>query len=298
MGWRTRVGINQSLKAKEKPVIDINPPLVKIEDLVVNYGSTENAVNHVNLDIAAGETLGLVGESGSGKSSIARAIVGLVPTKGSISFEGKNLGKLGRRELRSTRSGFQMIFQDPYSTLNPRMRVGEQIAEPLLVHGQVKRSETLVRVGQLLEKVGLEPLMALRYPHEFSGGQRQRIAIARAIALEPRLIICDEPTSALDVSVQAQILTLLTDLQEDHGLTYLFITHNLALVRQMCHRVAVMYLGEIVEVGPVGEVFDHPRHDYTKALLDAVLEPDPASRHSKLIVPLNLTTPRNLMGVE
>lgn len=276
---------------------DVSSPLLEIEDLVVNYGGHKNAVDHINLNIAAGETLGLVGESGSGKSSVARAIVGLAPRKGSIRFEGKNLNDLGRNELRSTRSRLQMIFQDPYSTLDPRMRIGDQIAEPLLIHGLLKRGEVQERVAQLLERVELEPAMASRYPHEFSGGQRQRVAIARAVGLEPRLIVCDEPTSALDVSVQAQILKLLTDLQRDQGLTYLFIAHNLAVVRQMCHRVAVMYLGQIVEIGPVEEVFDNPQHDYTKALLDAVLEPDPSSRHIKPKISLNLNSPEEIMGV-
>ena len=275
---------------------EISPPLLEIEDLVVNYGGRKNAVDRINLNIAPGETLGLVGESGSGKSSVARAIVGLAPVKGVIRFEGKNLSDLGRNELRSTRSRLQMIFQDPYSTLDPRMRIGDQIAEPLLIHGIHKRSEVRERVAQLLERVELEPAMASRYPHEFSGGQRQRIAIARAVGLEPRLIVCDEPTSALDVSVQAQILKLLTDLQRDQGLTYLFIAHNLAVIRQVCHRVAVMYLGKIVEVGPVAEVFDNPQHDYTKALLDAVLEPDPASRHIKPKISLNLNSPEEIMG--
>ena len=279
-------------------MMDVNSPLLEIEDLVVNYGATKNAVDHIDIHIAAGETLGLVGESGSGKSSVARAIVGLAPANGAIRFEGKNLSSLGRRDLRSTRSRLQMIFQDPYSTLDPRMRIGDQIAEPLLIHGILKRGEVKERVAQLLERVELEPDMASRYPHEFSGGQRQRIAIARAVGLQPRLIVCDEPTSALDVSVQAQILTLLSDLQRDQGLTYLFIAHNLAVVRQMCHRVAVMYLGEIVETGPVAEVFDNPQHDYTKALLDAVLEPDPASRHIKPTISLNLNSPEDVMEVE
>ena len=175
---------------------DSNLQLLEIEDLVVNYGTPKNAVDHINLNIAPGETLGLVGESGSGKSSVARAIVGLAPVRGCIRFEGKILSDLGRSELRSTRSRLQMIFQDPYSTLDPRMCIGDQIAEPLLIHGILKRSEVRERVAQLLERVELESAMASRYPHEFSGGQRQRIAIARAVGLEPRLIVCDEPTSA------------------------------------------------------------------------------------------------------
>jgi ABC-type oligopeptide transport system ATPase subunit len=279
-------------------VTDASSPLLEIENLVVNYGGPKNAVDHISLNIALGETLGLVGESGSGKSSVARAIVGLAPVKGGIRFEGKNLSELGRNELRSTRSRLQMIFQDPYSTLDPRMRIGDQISEPLLIHGICKRSEVQDRVVQLLERVELESAMASRYPHEFSGGQRQRIAIARVVGLEPRLIVCDEPTSALDVSVQAQILKLLSNLQRDQGLTYLFIAHNLAVVRQMCHRVAVMYLGQIVEMGTVEEIFDNPQHDYTKALLDAVLEPDPASRHIKPKISMNLTSPEEIMGVE
>lgn len=270
--------------------------LLEVENLVVNYGTGRNAVDGVSLTVDSGETLGLVGESGSGKSSIARAVMGLQGFEGSVKFEGTELAGLSPRALRPIRPRLQMIFQDPYATLDPRMTIGDQIAEPLGVHGIVQRSELASTVGGLLERVGLPADVARRYPHEFSGGQRQRVAIARAIGLSPRLIVCDEPTSALDVSVQARILDLLEELQREQGLAYLFIAHNLGVVRRTCHRVAVMYLGRIVETGDVDEVFDNPQHPYTKALLDAVLDPDPASRHAVPKVAADLTSPEDLLG--
>lgn len=270
--------------------------LLEVENLVVNYGTGRNAVDDVRLTLDAGETLGLVGESGSGKSSIARAVMGLQKFEGSVRFEGAELGGLSQRALRQVRPRLQMIFQDPYATLDPRMRIGDQIAEPLVVHGLHSRAAVGAEVGSLLERVGLPGEVASRYPHEFSGGQRQRVAIARAVGLSPRLIVCDEPTSALDVSVQARILDLLEELQRDQGLAYLFIAHNLGVVRRTCHRVAVMYLGTIVEAGPVDEVFDNPQHPYTRALLDAVLDPDPASRHAVSRVAADLTSPEDLLG--
>lgn len=274
-------------------------PLLTIDGLVVDYGRTDrNAVDGISLDLRPGETLGLVGESGSGKSSVARAVLGLTPYRGSIRFRGEEISELGRGAWRSTRARLQMIFQDPYSTLDPRMTVGRQVAEPLLVHRRASRAEARTRVGVLLERVGLDPAMAARYPHEFSGGQRQRIAIARATALHPDLIVCDEPTSALDVSVQAQVLDLLEELQREQGLAYLFIAHNLGVVRRISHRVAVMYLGRIVETGPVDEVFDAPSHAYTRALLDAVLEPDPGERHREHRAPADLTSPVDLIGLD
>lgn len=263
----------------------MNEPLLEIKDLVVNYGNVQNkhqvanAVDGVNLTLQAGETLGLVGESGSGKSSIARSVVGLTKWSGQIAFDGSDMNQLRGGALRRVRQNLQMIFQDPYGTLDPRMPIGKQIAEPLLAHGFVQRDQLKVRVSELLEMVELDGSAAANYPHQFSGGQRQRVAIARAIGLSPKLIVCDEPTSALDVSVQAQILKLLDGLQRDHGIAYLFIAHNLGVVRQVSDRVAVMYMGKLVETGSVEEVFDNPQHWYTKALLNAVLEPEPSSRH-------------------
>jgi ABC-type microcin C transport system duplicated ATPase subunit YejF len=260
-------------------------PLLVVEDLTVRYpGTAANAVDGVSLTLGRGETLGLVGESGSGKSSVARSVLGLHKSDGSIRFAGTEISALHGRALRSVRADLQMIFQDPYGTLDPRMTVGKQIAEPLRVHRIAERGQLTPAVSELLTRVGLDPAMAKRYPHEFSGGQRQRIAIARAIGLSPRLIVCDEPTSALDVSVQAQIIDLLRDLQASTGVAYLFISHNLGVVRQISDRVAVMYRGRIVETGPVAQVFDAPTHPYTKLLLRAVLEPDPASRHAPPLV--------------
>ncbi|CAO1651318.1 ABC transporter ATP-binding protein [Salinibacterium sp. NG22] len=271
-------------------------PLLEISDLTVRYGTgnAKPAVNNVSLSLAAGETVGLVGESGSGKSTVARAVLGLMPFKGTITYQGENLAEVTPTRMRAIRSDLQMIFQDPYATLDPRMTVGRQIAEPMLVHKIVPRSGARARVGELLEQVGLSVEMAGRYPHEFSGGQRQRIAIARALGVSPSLIVCDEPTSALDVSVQAQVLELLQELQRTQGIAYLFIAHNLGVVRAMSHRVAVMYLGEIVEYGTSDEVFSNPQHPYTRALIEAVLEPDPASRHRPLSIDPDLTSPINV----
>ncbi|MBH0024329.1 ATP-binding cassette domain-containing protein [Salinibacterium sp. SWN248] len=272
-------------------------PLLEISDLTVRYGAgnATPAVNNVSLSLAAGETVGLVGESGSGKSTVARAVLGLMPFEGTITYQGENLAEVTPTRMRAIRSDLQMIFQDPYATLDPRMTVGRQIAEPMLVHKIVPRSGAAARVGELLEQVGLSAEMAGRYPHEFSGGQRQRIAIARALGVSPSLIVCDEPTSALDVSVQAQVLELLQELQRTQGIAYLFIAHNLGVVRAMSHRVAVMYLGEIVEYGTSDEVFSNPQHPYTRALIEAVLEPDPASRHRPLSIDPDLTSPINVM---
>ncbi|GHD76578.1 oligopeptide transport system ATP-binding protein [Salinibacterium amurskyense] len=271
-------------------------PLLEISDLTVRYGTgnAKPAVNKVSLSLAAGETVGLVGESGSGKSTVARAVLGLMPFEGTITYQGENLAEVTPTRMRAIRSDLQMIFQDPYATLDPRMTVGRQIAEPMLVHKIVPRSGAAARVGELLEQVGLSAEMAGRYPHEFSGGQRQRIAIARALGVSPSLIVCDEPTSALDVSVQAQVLELLQELQRTQGIAYLFIAHNLGVVRAMSHRVAVMYLGEIVEYGTSDEVFGNPQHPYTRALIEAVLEPDPASRHRPLSIDPDLTSPINV----
>ena len=234
------------------------------------------AVDGVSFEIKAGETLGLVGESGSGKSTTGYCILQLLkPTSGSVKFEGIELTELGREALRKMRREMQIVFQDPYSSLDPRMTVGDIVAEPLIVHGIGTRRDRSVRIRELLDVVGFDPSYTNRYPHEFSGGQRQRIGIARALALSPKLIVCDEPVSALDVSIQAQILNLLKDLQQDFGLTYLFVAHDLAVVRTMSDRIAVMNKGQLVEIGPAEEVYTNPQDDYTKALLSAVPIPDP-----------------------
>jgi oligopeptide transport system ATP-binding protein len=234
------------------------------------------AVDGVSFDVLPGETLSLVGESGSGKSTTGYCVLQLLkPTSGSIKFEGTELTELGREEMRRMRREMQIVFQDPYSSLDPRMTVGDIVGEPLIVHGIGTRRDRSVRIRDLLDVVGFDPGYTNRYPHEFSGGQRQRIGIARALALSPKLIVCDEPVSALDVSIQAQILNLLKDLQRDFGLTYLFIAHDLAVVRGMSDRIAVMNRGQIVELGPAEEVYTNPQDDYTKALLSAVPVPDP-----------------------
>jgi peptide/nickel transport system ATP-binding protein len=231
------------------------------------------AVDGVSFDIQRGQTFALVGESGSGKSTVAKMVVGLIrPSRGSIRFDGMDLGAaMSASGLRHVRQRFQMIFQDPYASLNPRFRVGAIIAEPIRAFGLLQsESDIEARVGELLRLVRLDPRDAQKFPHEFSGGQRQRIAIARALAGKPEFLVCDEPTSALDVSVQAQILNLMRDLQDELGLTYLFISHNLAVVRHMATQVGVMYLGRLVEVAPSDALFSHPRHPYTRMLLDAV----------------------------
>ena len=234
------------------------------------------AVDGVSFEVKAGETLGLVGESGSGKSTTGYCVLQLLkPTSGSVRFEGVELTDLGREALRKMSREMQIVFQDPYSSLDPRMTVGDIVGEPLIVHGIGTRKDRSVRIRELLDVVGFNPGFTNRYPHEFSGGQRQRIGIARALALSPKLIVCDEPVSALDVSIQAQILNLLKDLQQDFGLTYLFVAHDLAVVRTMSDRIAVMNKGKLVEIGPAEEVYTNPKDDYTKALLSAVPIPDP-----------------------
>ena len=234
------------------------------------------AVDDVTFEVGEGETFGLVGESGSGKSTTGYCIVQLLkPTDGRIWVLGKEVTSLDRGDLRKMRREMQIVFQDPYASLNPRMTVGAIVGEPLVVHGIGNRKSRDATVRQLLDVVGFDPSYINRYPHEFSGGQRQRIGIARALALNPKLIVCDEPVSALDVSIQAQILNLLKDLQRDFGLTYIFIAHDLAVVRAMSDRIAVMNTGKLVEVGPAEDVYTNPQNDYTKALLAAVPIPDP-----------------------
>jgi oligopeptide transport system ATP-binding protein len=281
--------------------------LLDVRNLVMHFPLTQGiifqrkvgavrAVDGVSLSIRRGETLGLVGESGCGKSTTGRAILQLYkPTAGEVVFDGQDLTKLGGEPMRKMRRRLQMIFQDPYASLNPRMTVGSIIGEPLEIHGLAKGKEKAQRVEELLRVVGLNPYFANRYPHEFSGGQRQRIGIARALAVNPTFIVCDEPISALDVSIQAQIINLLEELQDEFGLTYLFIAHDLSVVRHISDRVSVMYLGKIVELADRQDLYENPLHPYTKALLSAVPIPDPTieRKRERIILTGDVPSPVN-----
>ena len=260
---------------------------------------TVKAVDGVSLALAQGEILGLVGESGCGKSTLGRSVLRLIPpTEGTVLLAGRNLTQLNSDELREARAGFQMIFQDPYASLNPRMTVFDALAEAMLAHRTIPASELPARVSALLERVGLSPRCLKKYPHEFSGGQRQRIAIARALAVEPKLIIADEPVSALDVSIQSQIINLLYKLSREMGLTMIFISHDLSVVKHISDRIAVMYLGKIVELGPAADVFGRPLHPYTQALVSAVPLPDPRRERQRrrILLPGDPPSPMNPPG--
>jgi len=280
-------------------VKNVTANLLEVRDLVKHFpveGGNEvlRAVDGVSFSIRGGETLGLVGESGCGKSTVGRCILRLYdPTSGKIVFENKDITHAPNREMRALRRDMQIIFQDPYSSLNPRLKILSIVGEPMEIHGIGNKTERRDRVAALLQKVGLDPTYMNRFPHEFSGGQRQRIGIARALALDPKLIVCDEPVSALDVSVQAQVVNLLQDLQSELGLTYLFISHGLAVVEHISNRVAVMYLGKIVEIADATDLYSNPLHPYTKALLSAIPIPDPKQKRDRIVLNGDVPTPIN-----
>ncbi|MDQ1036353.1 oligopeptide transport system ATP-binding protein [Streptomyces sp. V3I8] len=295
--------------AAERPDTPVADPILQVRGLVKHYPLTQGilfrtqvgavkAVDGVDFDLGAGETLGIVGESGCGKSTVARMLVNLErPTAGEIRYKGEDIAKLSGRALKAVRRNIQMVFQDPYTSLNPRMTVGDIIGEPYEIHPEVApKGDRRKHVQDLLDVVGLNPEYINRYPHQFSGGQRQRIGIARGLALRPEIIVADEPVSALDVSVQAQVINLMDRLQSEFGLSYVFIAHDLSIVRHISDRVGVMYLGRIVETGRDAEIYDHPTHPYTQALLSAVPVPDPEAREyrERIILTGDVPSPANI----
>ena len=271
-------------------------PLVEVRDLCKHFpvgaGATVHAVENVSLQVGRGETLAVVGESGCGKSTLAHTMIRLhEPTSGQVVLDGVDISGLGNRALREHRAKMQIIFQDPFASLDPRRPVGRAVAEPLLIHKIAKGPDANEQVADLFTRVGLEPDMMRQFPHQFSGGQRQRVCIARALATRPELVIADEAVSALDVSIQAQVINLMMELQSELGLSYLFISHDLAVVERMSHRVAVMYLGQIVEIGPRSAIFENPQHSYTQRLLDAVPIADPRARRDRPLLTDEIPSP-------